>query len=43
MYKPSFTLWSKNKNLILKGLSEQERIHDNQNINRSRPEEADLG
>lgn len=35
------TVWSKNIHLILRGLSEQERIHNNQNINRDRPEEAE--
>ena len=40
MYKPSIAMWSKNTNLILQELSDQERTHYNQNIERDRQEET---
>lgn len=43
MYKPGLVMWSKNTNLILQELSDQERTRDNQNIGRDRKEETDLG
>lgn len=43
MYKPGLAMWSKNTNLILQELSDQERTRDNQNIGRDRQEETDLG
>lgn len=43
MYKPGLAVWSKNTNLILQELSDQERTRDNQNIERDRQEETDLG